>query len=71
MYADNFDAIRDRAYALWEAAGRPDGQDEHFWHEAERELRELHELDEDGEGDTSDKPGEEWIPSIIPLVPRI
>jgi Protein of unknown function (DUF2934) len=30
--------IRDRAYALWEEAGRPDGQDMAFWIVAEREL---------------------------------
>ena len=30
--------IKDRAYALWEAAGRPEGQDEHFWFAAAAEL---------------------------------
>lgn len=30
--------IRDRAYALWEQAGRPEGQDMAFWMMAEREL---------------------------------
>ena len=30
--------IRDRAYALWEEAGRPDGQDKEFWAQAEQEL---------------------------------
>jgi len=69
MYEDNFDAIRDRAYALWEAAGSPDGQDEHFWHQAERDLRELGELDSDG--DPSLDRDEDLIPSIIPLVPKI
>jgi len=69
MYEDNFDAIRDRAYALWEAAGSPDGQDEHFWHQAERDLRELGELGSDG--DPSLDRDEDLIPSIIPLVPKI
>jgi Protein of unknown function (DUF2934) len=32
------DAIRRRAYELWEADGRPDGRDEEYWHRAEREL---------------------------------
>ena len=32
--------IRERAHQLWEAAGKPDGQEERFWHEAERQLRE-------------------------------
>ena len=30
--------IRARAYALWEQAGRPDGDGTQFWLEAEREL---------------------------------
>jgi hypothetical protein len=30
--------IAERAYQLWEAAGRPTGRDEDFWCEAEREL---------------------------------
>ncbi len=25
-------AIRERAYFLWEAAGRPEGTGDHFWH---------------------------------------
>jgi hypothetical protein len=31
--------IRQRAYELWEAAGRPGGREQEFWHEAERELQ--------------------------------
>ena len=34
------DRVRDRAYALWENAGSPEGQDWDFWHQAERELAE-------------------------------
>jgi Protein of unknown function (DUF2934) len=30
--------ITRRAYELWDAAGRPTGQDEHFWYLAEQEL---------------------------------
>lgn len=33
------EAIAERAYALWMAAGRANGQDREFWFEAERELR--------------------------------
>jgi hypothetical protein len=33
------DQIRIRAHELWEVAGRPDGREEEFWHEAERELK--------------------------------
>jgi hypothetical protein len=29
-----------RAYELWELAGKPDGKDEEFYHQAERELSE-------------------------------
>ena len=32
------DQIRERAYALWEAAGQPHGQDLEFWAMAETEL---------------------------------
>jgi hypothetical protein len=32
--------IRTRAHQLWEIAGRPEGRDEEFWLEAERELKE-------------------------------
>jgi hypothetical protein len=32
--------IRKRAHQLWEAAGKPEGQEERFWHEAERLLKE-------------------------------
>lgn len=28
------DRIRERAYHIWEAAGRPSGRDEEFWHRA-------------------------------------
>jgi Protein of unknown function (DUF2934) len=32
------DKIRERAYQLWEAAGRPEGDGVRFWIEAEREA---------------------------------
>ena len=32
--------IRERAYELWEQAGRPDGGAEEFWRQAEREIEE-------------------------------
>jgi hypothetical protein len=28
-----------RAFSLWEQAGGPEGRDEEFYHQAERELR--------------------------------
>ena len=39
--------VRKKARELWEAAGRPEGKDEEFWLEAERQLKEemvQHEL---------------------------
>jgi hypothetical protein len=32
------DQIRTRAHQLWEAAGKPEGRDQEFWIEAERQL---------------------------------
>ena len=32
MATDRNKRIQDRAYHLWEAAGRPHGRDEEFWH---------------------------------------
>jgi hypothetical protein len=29
-----------RAYELWQQAGQPNGRDEEFYHQAERELQE-------------------------------
>jgi len=45
--------IRNRAYRLWEDAGRPAGQMDNFWYEAEDEL--IHERKERGD-----------IPSYLP-----
>jgi hypothetical protein len=36
------DIVR-RAYELWERAGKPDGRDQEFYHQAERELQEANE----------------------------
>jgi hypothetical protein len=32
-----------RAYELWEQAGKPDGRDRDFYHQAERELQKANE----------------------------
>ena len=37
--------IRDRAYALWESSGSPEGRDQEYWYRAERELSEEAGLD--------------------------
>ena len=35
-----------RAYELWELTGKPDGMDQEFYHQAERELAEAAEARE-------------------------
>jgi hypothetical protein len=30
--------IKVRAHELWEQAGKPEGREEEFWHQAEKEL---------------------------------
>lgn len=35
---DNAEKIRDRAYFLWEQAGRPIGREHEFWAQASREI---------------------------------
>ncbi|WP_061167422.1 DUF2934 domain-containing protein [Caballeronia hypogeia] len=32
------ESIRERAYYLWEADGRPEGRDQHYWHLASSQL---------------------------------
>ena len=41
--------ILNRAYQIWEQNGKPDGREDEFWHQAERQLRgeELIEAPED------------------------
>lgn len=38
MMLDNETAIRQRAYAIWEASGRPHGRDKDHWFQAAREI---------------------------------
>jgi hypothetical protein len=38
MTAPTREQIIHRAYELWEQAGKPDGRDEGFYHEAEKDL---------------------------------
>ncbi len=33
------DRLRERAYELWQEAGSPDGQAEHFWNLAKRDVK--------------------------------
>ena len=40
MTAPTREQIIHRAYELWERARKPDGRDEEFYHQAEKELNE-------------------------------
>ena len=48
--------IRDRAYALWQQAGSPDGREQEFWQQAERELAEEQGVDTSEENSEVKKP---------------
>jgi hypothetical protein len=39
MTAPTREQIIHRAYELWEQAGKPDGRDQEFYHQAEKELQ--------------------------------
>jgi len=41
---DLLEAIRVRAYYLWEKAGRPEGGDLGFWDEARRQVQQEREM---------------------------
>jgi hypothetical protein len=59
MSDDRHDAIRTRAYQLWEEEGRPHGRDEHHWHEASR-----------GAGDEAGGDLTEELPAAPPPAPK-
>ncbi|MEK9284602.1 MULTISPECIES: DUF2934 domain-containing protein [unclassified Bradyrhizobium] len=35
--------IRKRAFELWELAGKPEGREDEFWRQAQRELQDAEE----------------------------
>ena len=47
--------LRERAYALWENEGRPDGKDSEHWSRAEAELKQNAAPSDDGK-DSSENP---------------
>ncbi|UJW87223.1 DUF2934 domain-containing protein [Devosia sp. SL43] len=57
MHSINDDDIRDRAYALWVEQGSPEGREQEFWYQAERELS------EEGGLDTSEEAAEVTQPT--------
>ena len=50
------DKIRERAYQLWDGAGRPEGREQEFWYDAQRELGAEDEVDTSAEGEGLDMP---------------
>ena len=60
MQTMNQEKVRDRAYQLWDRAGQPEGRDQEFWFDAEREL-----ADED-EFDTSEAAAQVQQPPMVP-----
>lgn len=54
------DKIRDRAYQLWLDAGQPEGREQEFWYDAERELAEEDEVETASEAEKLD------IPPVMP-----
>lgn len=60
MHSLNDDKIRDRAYQLWDRAGQPEGREQEFWFDAERELAEEEEVDTSAEAAKLD------LPPIVP-----
>ena len=45
--------IRERAYQLWEQAGRPEGGDLEFWERARRQLEQEAEQAQEADSDAS------------------
>jgi hypothetical protein len=52
--------IRARAYELWDIAGQPEGREQEFWYDAERELAEEEEVDVSAEAAKLD------LPPVVP-----
>lgn len=50
--------IRQRAHEIWERNHRPDGRDDEFWHQAEKELQE--------EGSQGKTTGNFDTPGVLP-----
>ena len=50
MFLSKDDWIAQRAYALWEAEGRPDGRGGEHWRQADREYRMLEETRASADG---------------------
>ena len=53
MIENSDDAVRERAYAIWEREGRPDGQHESHWKQALVELGLLNPPELESQGQKS------------------
>jgi len=51
------DRIRERAYALWEEDGRPEGRSEDYWNRARAELEA-----------EADDPTSPLVPGVLPVL---
>lgn len=60
MHMIDQEKIRDRAYQLWDRAGQPDGREQEFWYDAERELAEEDAVD------TSEEAAKLDMPPVVP-----
>lgn len=60
MHTPDQDKIRERAFQLWDEAGQPEGREQEFWYEAERELAEEDEVDTSAEASKLD------LPPVVP-----
>ncbi|WP_375599540.1 DUF2934 domain-containing protein [Devosia sp. Naph2] len=60
MHTPDQDKIRERAFQLWDKAGQPEGREQEFWYEAERELAEEDEVDTSAEASKLD------LPPVVP-----
>ena len=56
MHTPEENDIRDRAYALWQSDGSPDGRDQEYWHRAEQELAAQTDLDTSEQADEVSQP---------------
>ena len=50
MESDRYEAIRKRAYEIWERNGRPEGRRDEHWQQAEAELAAAGDQGNEGEG---------------------
>ena len=53
----DYQAIAERAYQLWEARGRPEGEHEQIWIDAERELQQAGNAAEAAKTAQEESPG--------------